>query len=193
MSCWHERTRISRARNNVPVGQMSGDARDEQMGMTDVNGAATYLSHRRWRQRYGASRRNVSRMGWMVLPALVLLAPAVTNAQIITGFVTRGVTGQPVRGARVLLLQASIAIDSAESNAAGLVTFVAPAAGGLTIVAGHVGYEPATSDLFTMTAASNQFVEIQLVPNSVELDPLWSRPTGRYATWSYRGSTIDRR
>jgi hypothetical protein len=108
----------------------------------------------------------------MALLAVVSLAPAVAEAQVITAFVTRGLTGQPVGRAQVVLRQESITIDSAESNAAGLVTFLAPVATGLTIVARRAGYEPAKSDPFTMTAASNQFVEIQLVPNRMELDPI---------------------
>ena len=101
---------------------------------------------------------------------LGLLAPA-TQAQVPAGTVLDSVSGRPIAGARVLLLDsAGTAITALVTRPDGQFTFNIPHLGEYRLLIGRIGYPISISKPFLFSSAFTASVSLSLPSNPITLD-----------------------
>ena len=94
-------------------------------------------------------------MGRALVLVAALAAARVLEAQTVRGEITDRVTGRPVTGAVVLLLDASDrAVAQSLADARGRYQLLSPAPGTFRVRALRIGFRPATSQPFTLAAGA---------------------------------------
>ncbi len=112
---------------------------------------------------------NEMRLSVCVL-TLGLLAPA-TQAQVLAGTVLDSVSGRPIAGARVLLLDsAGTAITALVTRPDGQFTFNIPHLGEYRLLIGRIGYPISISKPFLFSSAFTASVSLSLPSNPITLD-----------------------
>ena len=105
----------------------------------------------------------------LLLGTVLLSAPSMARAQVVTGQLVDVSAGRPVVAAFVQLIDLTGANQSgALTDSAGRFTLRAPSPGEYRLVAERLGYQPVTSDPLTLGAASLHYV-FELNPRALVL------------------------
>lgn len=114
-----------------------------------------------------------ARRGLRVLASSALLVvPALARAQTgtVTGTVTESRANQPVGGARVQALSATLVVAATQSRTDGSYRLTVPA-GTYTIVVNRIGYRPGNATV-TVSAGGSATANVTLLETVVELNPI---------------------
>lgn len=106
------------------------------------------------------------------LVVLLLLHPADSIAQVVTGRLIEDATRTPVSGATLYLFRRDARIAETSTDSAGRFRLAAPEQGRYRITAERIGYGEATSAELDLGAGETVNVELELSPRAVRITPL---------------------